>query len=129
MRYVIALARPSSEGCAPLYWDRYQMLWGDFGTATVYDDRTGQLPPNGVFVPWLRWSVLYAVEGAVVQCGPFDSKQAAMQWVDEHRLRGTEQDDDQYEFSLDDTYVHLLGPDHTMVELNNSDFDLPEKAT
>lgn len=68
------------------------------------------------------FSILYARECEIYQCGPFADRQEVMAWANENRFTGNESQEE-YEFDLEDDYVYLMGPDHSLVELNNEDFD------
>jgi hypothetical protein len=59
------------------------------------------------------WSLLYAVDGKIMVCGPFPSKKTALGYAT--KAHGSDEDS---EFSLVKRYVYLLDPHHQMLELD-----------
>lgn len=68
------------------------------------------------------YSVIYVGDAEIFKVGPFASEDEAMKWVAENRFTGAA-DQLEYEFDLNDQHVYLIGPDHSMTELNESDFE------
>lgn len=122
MRYVVvSVDQKDDETGEPLYWSNLQG-WVGFSAASVFDSQDYNLPVGGSWEEHQPWSILYPQDGEIYHAGPFPSEAFAMSWANEHRYRGDE-DQDEYEFDLQDTHVYLLGPDHSSTELNDSDFE------
>lgn len=56
------------------------------------------------------WSILYEAEGCIYQIGPFNTEDEAMEAA---KARG--------EFDIQDQRVYIIGPNHRMRELSESD--------
>lgn len=122
MNYVIAsTVEKDDETGEPLYWNNDQG-WVGFSAATLFPEKPELCPADSQCEPHQPWSIIYIIQGDLFNAGPFANEQSAMTWANEHRYRGDD-DQDEFEFDLDDEHVYLLGPDHRMTELENGDFE------
>ena len=122
MSYVIAsLSEKDDETNEPLYWNDEQG-WVGFSAASIYEQKPHLMPAESQCEPYRPWSILYSREGEIYNCGPFATEDSAMAWANDNRYQGADGDQDAFEFDLDDEHVYLLGPDHRIQELSNSDF-------
>lgn len=66
------------------------------------------------------YSVLYAHEGKIYNCGPFLNYNEAMDYIREHSTGEMNR-----EFDLDEEYVYIMTPDHRMLSVESDDLDAP----
>lgn len=65
-------------------------------------------------------SIIYAVTGEIMNCGPFKTEVEAMKYVDDHRRKDGVDD---WEFNLEEQSVYLIYPSHRQILLSDADFE------
>jgi len=62
------------------------------------------------------YSILY-VDREIFKIGPFDSEEAAWEWLKDEKKRKAE-------FDIGCQFVYILTPDHRMIEVTSSDLSI-----
>jgi hypothetical protein len=69
----------------------------------------------------ILWSILYSSDwGRIFQCGPFPSRDEAIAYAKRVNV-GEGKNMVDTEFDITDTHVYVMGPDHKLEELEESD--------